>query len=99
MHIIRDVLKTKPGKAKELVFIFKKAVPLMNSMGVKNYRILTDSVSTYWTVVLEFEVEKISEYFELQESRKSNPELQEAMQGYMDLVVEGHREIFKVEKI
>jgi hypothetical protein len=97
MYIVRDIFNTKPGKAKELVSIFKKAAPLMGSLGIKDYRILTDSVSTYWTVVIEFEVENISDYFDLPEGRKSNKELEVAMQGYMDLVLGGHREIFKVE--
>lgn len=97
MYIIRDIFRTKPGKAKELASIFKKAYPLMKSPGIKDFRILTDSVAAYWTVVLEFGVDDIRDYFDFVEGRRSNKELNDTMKGYMDLVVEGHREILKVE--
>ena len=47
MYVVRDVFKAKPGKAKELVAIFKKTIPAMESLGIRNMRVLTDSVSTY----------------------------------------------------
>jgi len=97
MYVIRDVFQTKPGKAKALVNIFKNASTHMHSMGVKQTRIMTDTVSSYWTVVLEIEVDSMEEYFQQFEGRKSNKEMEDAMKGYMDLVVGGHREIFKVE--
>ena len=97
MYIIRDVLKAKPGKAGALVAIFKKATSIMESLGTKKTRIMTDAVSTYWTVVLEFEVDNIEDYFQLEDKRRNSKELGEIMKGYMDLVTGGHREIFKVE--
>jgi len=97
MYVIRDVFQTKPGQAKALVNIFKNAATFMQSMGVKQTRILTDTVSSYWTVVLEIEVDTMEEYFQQLEGRKSNKEMADAMKGYMDLVTGGHREIFKVE--
>ena len=97
MYIIRDVLKAKPGKAGALVTIFKNATSIMESLGMKRSRIMTDAVSTYWTVVLEFEVDSIEDYFKLEDKRRKSKELGEIMKGYMDLVTGGHREIFKVE--
>ena len=97
MYIIRDVLKAKPGKARALVAIFKNAASIMESLGTKKTRIMTDAVSTYWTVVLEFEVDSIEDYFKLEDKRRKSKELGEIMKGYMDLVTGGHREIFKVE--
>ena len=95
MYLIRDVFKTKPGQAKGLVEIFKKTNPLMAETGVKNIRVLTDVVSTYWTVIWEFEVEELNDYFTMAAS--PNPEITDSMKGYKDLIAEGHREIFKIE--
>ena len=97
MYIIRDVFQARPGQAKALVNIFKNADAIAQAQGMKNVRVLTDTVSTYWTVVLEFEVEQVADYFKLLQDRQQNKELGEAMKGYMDHVTGGHREIFKVE--
>ena len=94
MYIIRDVFNTKPGKARDLVSKFKKAAPAMKKAGFK-VRVMTDAVATYWTVVLEIEVSDIPAYFE--NIRVRIPEVDKAMQGYMELVNGGYREIFKVE--
>ncbi len=95
MYLVRDIFKTKPGMAKELVGKFKQAAPYMKDAGYKNTRILTDVVSNYWTVVLEMEVESL-DAFEKSQGFTSRPEVKDIMKGYMNLVEGGHREIFKV---
>ena len=97
MFVIRDIFKTKPGKAKDLVAIFKQTVPFAEEAGVKNMQVMTDYVSTYWTVVLETEVEELSTYFDMPMKLSENPEAGEIMKGYMELVTGGQREIFKIE--
>ncbi|MDN3669465.1 hypothetical protein QWY93_08990 [Echinicola jeungdonensis] len=94
MYVVRDIFNTKPGKAKELVKKFKKSFESFKQSGFK-VRIMTDTVSTYWTVVLEIEVEDLKLYFDM--ARERNPEMEKAMEGYMELVKGGRREIFKVE--
>jgi hypothetical protein len=96
MYLVRDVFRTKPGKAKELVNKFKQTFPHMNKAGLKNPRIMTDAVAGYWTVVLEGEVESFAD-FEKHSGFTSQPEVKEIMNGYMDLVEAGYREIFKIE--
>jgi ABC-type nitrate/sulfonate/bicarbonate transport system substrate-binding protein len=96
MYVVRDVFKARPGKAKELVAKFRKALPEMHSPGAKNVRLMTDTVAGYWTVVIETEVEEVQHYFDSMRTQPSAA-AQEAMAGYMDLVYGGHREIFKVE--
>ena len=99
MYIVRDVFNAKPGKAKNLVEIFKKTGPIIKKGGIRNIRVLTDTVSDYWTVVWEFEVDDLDDYFSM--LKKPNPEDTEkigaAMEGYMEFVKGGHREVFKVE--
>jgi hypothetical protein len=96
MYLIRDTFQCKPGKAKELVKKFKQTTPFMEQQHLKNVRIMTDIVSSYWTVVLEGEVESLSQ-FENQKGFTSQPKVKEIMAGYMDLVDGGKREIFFIE--
>ena len=94
MFIIRDIFNTKPGKAKDLVAMFKKSIPALKKAGFKS-RVMNDTVAGYWTVVFESEVDDLAKYFSM--AQKRNPEMEAAMKGYMELVNGGHREIFKVE--
>lgn len=96
MLLIRDVFRTKPGKAKELVKKFSLVVPYMQEQGFLNTKIMTDVVAGYWTVVLQGEVESLAA-FEKHEGFTSQPGVKEIMHGYMDLVETGYREIFKIE--
>ena len=97
MYIVRNIFRTKPGKAKELVGKFKAASPHLRELGVKNTRLLTDAVAGFWTVVVESDVEDLATYIHNIESMGGNSAVRDAMAGYMDLVETGHREIFKVE--
>ncbi len=97
MYVVRDVFKAKSGKAKQLVQLFKEAEPYFLTKGVSKIRILTDVVSNYWTVVWEFEVNEINDYFEMSKNIDSNSDLFVALEGYKDHVDEGHREIFRLE--
>ena len=98
MYLIREVFQAKPGKAKDLVKMFKQAAPHLEKMGeMTNMKILTDVVSNYWTVVVESETENIGGFFSNMRSATMSDELKEIMKGYMDCVAGGHREIFLVE--
>jgi len=98
MIVIRDVFRCKPGMAKVLIEQFKKAMPLMmnDAEQTGNYRILVDAVSTYWTVVIESEAESLAEFEKRMSEMKPSPEAEKAMEGYMDNVDGGYREIFRV---
>ncbi len=98
MFLVRNVFHAKPGKAKDLVKIFKNAAPIMKADGVvKNTRILTDCSSTFWTVVFENEVEDLNSFLNMAKGVSSNKEIGKVMKGYMDLVKGGQREIFQIE--
>ena len=97
MRVIRNVFKCKPGKAKELIEKVKKANELMKGAGaVINERVLVDEVATFWTVVIETEVEDMAKFEESMKEYGSREDVQQAMAGYMDLVDGGYREIFRV---
>ena len=98
MYQIREVFQSKPGKAKDLVKMFKQAAPHLEKMqGIQQVKVLTDIVSTYWTVILESETEDIGGFFTNLRSATMSDELKDIMKGYMDCVEGGKREIFMIE--
>lgn len=96
MYLVRDTFNCKPGMAKEIVKKFKQTIPFMEEQNFKNIKIMTDVVSNYWTVVLEGEVDSLSD-FENRKGFTSQPKVQEIMKDYMTLVQSGKREIFQIE--
>jgi hypothetical protein len=64
---------------------------------MKGYKVMTDIVASSWTVVLESEVEYLADFLKEMRSSTSQPEVEKIMEGYMDLVEGGHREIFLIE--
>ncbi len=94
----REVFHCKPGKAKDVVAKFKKMSAVMRDQGYKESRIYTDvSGENYWTVVMEQDIEKIDELAEMSRSVMNDPRTAEAMKDYHDLILNGHREIYKIE--
>jgi len=98
MYLIREVFQAKPGKAKDLVKMFKAAAPHFTKMGMmNNMKVMTDVVSTYWTVIVESETEDITGFFSNMRSATMSDELKDIMKGYMDCVEGGRREMFLIE--
>ncbi len=98
MYMSRDIMHCKPGKAKELVEKFKQFSAALQKKGMPAPRIYTDvSGDNYWTVVIETDVDHIDNLVEMARNTDSDPDAGKALQGYHDLVVEGRRELFKLE--
>ncbi|MFZ0390167.1 MAG: hypothetical protein WAN36_06880 [Calditrichia bacterium] len=97
MYMVREVFYAKPGKAKELVNKFKQVAPHFEQMGMQNLKVMTDVAAKYWTVVMESEVEDIGDFIKELRGATSQPEISKIMEGYMDLVKSGKREIFIIE--
>ena len=99
MFLIRDVMHCKPGKARPMVEKFLALSRISDELGFGAMRIMTDvSAERYWTVVAEFEVDSLERYTEVSRKSMETKEFQEAMKGYHDLVDQGRREIYRVEK-
>ena len=97
MYVVRDVFRCKPGHSRSVAEKFRKSMPLMKKMkGFRGGRILIDYVTSYWTVILEAEVESLGEFESQMNEYASSQEMKEAMKGYMDEVEGGHREIYKI---
>ena len=98
MYLIRETFQAKPGKAKDLVKMFKLAAPhFAKEQKMQNMKVLTDIVGNYWTVVVETEVEELGIFFKELRTATMSDEVKEIMKGYMDCVEGGRREIFMIE--
>lgn len=98
MYQVRETFHCKPGKAKELVRMFKDAIPhFEQTEGGRNYRVMTDIVGQYWTVVMELEVDDIGNFIGSLRQSTGSAELKEILKGYTDLIVSGSREIYVLE--
>jgi hypothetical protein len=97
MYLIREVFNCKPGKAKDLVKIFKKALPLLEKEGIFDGKVMTDISGNYWTVIVHYEVDDIGEFIASIRSETADPAVKEIFNGYMDLLEGGKREIYLLE--
>jgi hypothetical protein len=99
MFLIRDIMYCKPGKARPMVEKFVALATLTKKMGFGEMRVMTDvSAERYWTVVSEMEVPNLEEYTSMSRKSMEDPEFQQVMKGYHDLIDHGRREIYMVEK-
>jgi hypothetical protein len=99
MFLVRDIMYCKPGKARPMVQKFLALDKLGRQIGMGAMRIMTDvSAERYWTVVAEMEVENLETYAEMTRASMQNKDFVEVMKDYHDLVVEGRREIYQLEK-
>jgi hypothetical protein len=98
MYVVREIMHCKPGKVRPMVEKFKAMSAIMEKLGLRTFRILTDvSGPPYWTVIAELEVESLREFFEMDDQAFADAGAGEVMAGYHDLVDHGRREIYKLE--
>jgi hypothetical protein len=99
MILVRDIMHCRPGQVRPLVQKFLALDKLGRQFGFNTLRVMTDiAAERYWTVVGEMEVESLEKYGEMMKKSMETKEFQEAMKGYHDLVVDGRREIYQIEK-
>ena len=99
MFLIRDIMYCKPGKVRAIADKFLAMANAGKDMGMGTMRVMTDvSAERYWTVVAEVEAESLDSFEALSRHAMANPQLQEIMKGYHDLVDYGRREIYRIEK-
>jgi hypothetical protein len=99
MFLVRDIMFCKPGQARPMVQKFHALSRLLQPLGLGPLRVMTDlSSERYWMVVSEVEVDSLERYAQINQQAMGQKEFQEAMAGYHDLIVEGRREIYTIEK-
>ena len=98
MYLIREVLNCKPGKVRPMVEKFRAISTALKEMGHEPMRLLTDVTGEpYWTVVAEAKVEKIDDFFAIEQALTANESIRKTMADYHDLVASGRREIYRIE--
>jgi len=98
MYVIREVLNCKPGKVRQMLEKFRSISTVLKEMGQEPMRLLTDVTGEpYWTIIAEAKVEKIDDFFAMEQTLMSNAMLQKTMADYHDLVASGRREIYRIE--
>ena len=98
MYVIREVLNCKPGKVRQMVEKFTQISMVLKDMGHEPMRILTDVTGEpFWTVIAEARVEKIDDFFAMEQKLTTNETLRKTMADYHDLVDRGRREIYRLE--
>ena len=98
MYVIREVLTCKPGKVRQMVEKFRAISTALEQRGQEPLRVLTDVTGEpFWTIVAEAKVEKIDDFFAMEQALTADETLRKAMADYHDLVDHGRREIFRIE--
>ena len=93
MFVIREQFTAKPGQASKLAAMFKD---LLASMPGHKFRVLTDHIGPFNTVVIETEVEDLTGFAKMMEEYVSRPDIKEKTKGYTDMYLTGRREVYKV---
>jgi hypothetical protein len=98
MYVIREVLNCKAGKVRQMVEKFRAISSALEDMGNEPLRLLTDvSGEPFWTIVAEAKVERIDDFFAVEQELMANESLSQTMADYHDLVNGGRREIYRIE--
>jgi hypothetical protein len=92
MIIVRNVFIATPGNASKLAAQMKSAAAAAK---MPKHRVLTDVTGEFNRVVLEYEVDSISEFEARLKDYATNEALREALKGYTDLYRSGHRELLQ----
>jgi hypothetical protein len=77
---------------------FRAISTVLKDMGHEPMRLLTDVTGEpFWTIVAEATVEKVDDFFAMEQTLMTNEALRKTMADYHDLVGSGRREILRIE--
>jgi hypothetical protein len=93
MYMIREVFTAKPGMASKLAKVFQEMAKLETRI---RFRVMTDAVGPYNTVVMEAETNSLGEFEKLMEDSPQMDKMREVMKGYTDMYLTGRREIYRL---
>ena len=98
MILVRDVFTLKFGKARDALAAFKDIEEAARRSGFRSdsFRVLTDLVGPYYTLVLETTYPNLAEYEKTSAVSMANEEWRQGYQKFTPHVESGHREIFTI---
>ena len=98
MYVIREILNCRPGKVRNMIEKFRSISIVLRQMGEEPLRVLTDVAGgPFWTVVAEARVEKMEDFFAIEQRLMANESVRKTMADYHELVDRGRREIYRIE--
>jgi hypothetical protein len=92
MIVVRSVFVATPGNASKLAAQLKNAAAAGK---LPRHRVLTDVTGEFNRVVLEYEVNSISDFEAQMKDYATNEKLRAAMKGYTELYRSGYRELLQ----
>ncbi len=98
MYMIREVFQAERGKAPEMVAAFNTLGKIFDQMGYQNRRIYVDYAGPMDTVVCQWEVEDLHDYFTKERQFFVNPdaETQALIDAFNNNAKSGYKEIYEV---
>ena len=98
MILVRDVFRLKFGKARDALAAFKEVGDAAERAGFRSdsFRVLTDLVGPYYTLVLETTYPNLSEYEKANTTAMANEDWRRGYQKFTPHVESGYREVFTI---
>jgi hypothetical protein len=98
MIVVRDVFRLKFGAAREALAAFKEIGEVAKKSGYAedSFRVLTDLVGSYYTLVLETSHQSLADYERMSRSGMSDESWRMAYKKFTPHVESGYREILSV---
>ena len=98
MILVRDVFRLQFGKAREALTAFKGVgqVAQESGYGRDSFRVMTDLVGPYYTLVLETTYASLAAYEQMGVKSMNNDDWRAAYQKFTPYVESGYREIFTI---
>jgi len=89
MLLIRDTFTAKPGQASKLA-------KLLHDCFKDEFRVMTDLVGDFNTVVMESQAKDLAEFEKRYQEYMQDESLHQKMKNYTDMYATGKREIYRV---
>ena len=98
MIVVRNVFRLKFGETREAVAAFREGFGHIQRMGISRApaRLLTDLVSSFYTVVLEQTYESLADFENSAKILMADKDWKAWYQTVLPLVESGYREIFTI---
>ena len=96
MIVVRDIMRLKFGKAKDVKALMKESKDFMTADEVKKSRVLFDLVGPAYTMVIETTCTNLAEFESDMSKGFSDKRWQEWYQRFIPLVEQSYREIFTI---
>ena len=97
MIVVRNLFQVKFGQSKPAIAAFKEGRVVLKALGLKaESRLLTDLVSTSYTIVHELQFESLSAFEQEIKKVTGSPEWRAWYETFIPYCESGSREIFNI---